>query len=257
MPTLNWRLDDRFVLVTGGTQGIGAATVEAMVERGAQVMVVARSTDDLAAMVAQYRVQGTVIETVAADVADADARSRIVEAIRTRWGRLDVLVNNAGTNLRKPTLDYTLADLRSLLAVNLESAWALSMALHPLLKASGCGSVVNMSSVAAHQAVRTSTAAYAISKAGMDGMTRFLASEWGPDNIRVNSIAPWYIRTPLAEAVLADPVKRDRIVSRTPLGRVGEPEEVAAVVCFLAMSGAAYITGVDVPVDGGFLVLGT
>jgi Tropinone reductase 1 len=111
---------------------------------------------------------------------------------------------------------------------------------------------VNVSSIASRTIVRTSTAAYAMTKAALDAMTDFLAVEWGPDGIRVNAVHPWYIRTPLAEAVLADESRRRRILEATPLGRIGEPEDVARVIAFLAMPASAHVSGAHVPVDGAF-----
>jgi len=250
-----WSLTGRRALITGATKGIGLAVAEELVALGAAVFVVARSAPDVAALVDRLRAAGHDAAGCAADLAEESGRAILLGALRAHWDGLDVLVNNVGTNLRKSSLDYTLADLRSLMAVNLESAWALSQALHPWLSDGG-GSIVNVSSISSISIVATSTAAYAMTKGAMDQMTRFFAVEWAPDGIRVNSVHPWYIRTPLAEQVLKDPVKRARIEAATPMGRVGEPEEVARAVAFLAMDAAAYITGTHLIIDGGFSRLG-
>lgn len=242
-----WRLDGRRILVTGGSKGIGAATVAELVGRGADVLAVARGADGLGDLAAR-----TGCRTVAADVLDTDA---IVSAVRTQLGGLDGLVNNAGVNRRKPLADTTDADLEALLDTNLRGAFRLCRALHPELAASR-GAVVNVSSVASDRAVRTSTATYALTKGGLDALTRFLAATWGADGIRVNAVSPWYVATPLAAPVLADPVAAGRILDRTPLGRVGDPEDVARAIAFLLMPASAWITGVDLAVDGGFSVLG-
>jgi Tropinone reductase 1 len=175
------------------------------------------------------------------------ARAR-VDAL---WGELHLLVNNVGTNVRAPTLEYTLENLRQVMAANVESAFGLCQAMHPLLRAAR-GAIVNVSSIASRTVIRMSTAAYSMSKAAVDAMTDYLAVEWGPDGIRVNAVHPWYIRTPLVAAVLEDEARRARILDATPLGRIGEPEDVARVVAFLAMPAARHVSGAHVPVDGAF-----
>jgi Tropinone reductase 1 len=137
------------------------------------------------------------------------------------------------------------------MATNVESAFGLCQLMRPLL-ASSRGAVVNVSSIASRTVIRTSTAAYSMTKGAVDSMTDFLAVEWGPDGIRVNAVHPWYIRTELAAPVLADEAKRRRIIDSTPLGRIGEPEDVARVIAFLAMPAAAHVSGAHVPVDGAF-----
>ena len=150
-----------------------------------------------------------------------------------------------------------LEDLRKIFAINIESAFELSRLFYEFLSVEEGGAIVNVSSVAGQQAVLTSTAAYAMTKAAMDQMTRFLAAEWGDKSIRINAVLPWYIETPLAIEVLKDASKKEHILSRTPMNRIGQPEEVARAVCFLAMPASSYITGACLPVDGGFLSLGT
>lgn len=249
-----WRLDGQVALVTGGTQGIGRGVVDALAERGAEVWLAARTAADVDAVVAEVAATGAVVHGLVADLAMPEGRAAVVDAMTTR-GRLDVLVNNVGRNLRKPTLDWTLDDLHAVFGTNVDSAWGLTVALHDLL-ADGGGSVVVVTSVAGHRAVRTSTAGYAATKGALDSLVRFLAAEWGPHGIRVNAVAPWYVRTPLAEQVLKDPAKTAAILERTPLGRVGEPEDIGRAVAFLAMPASSWVTGAIVPVDGGFETLG-
>lgn len=252
---VTWHLDDHHVLITGATQGIGRAIADECARLGAVITIVARSEDDVANRVAAYQEAGHTAHGVAADVATPEGRERVLDAVRAR-GRLDVLVNNVGTNIRKDTLDFTLDDFRTLMAVNVESAYELTRGVYDLLADSPNPSVVNVSSIASQIIVGTSTAVYAMTKGAMDQMTRFLAVEWGPVGIRVNSVHPWYIRTPLAEQVLKDDAKRHKIESATPMGRVGEPEEVARAVAFLAMPAASYISGAHLSVDGAFEQLG-
>jgi Tropinone reductase 1 len=234
---MTWTLAGTHALVTGGTRGIGRAIADELTALGASVMTVARSGADVAADI-----------TVPAD------RARIVAAARER-GPLHVLVHNAGTNVRGPLVGYDDATIERLLALNLTSALLLSRDLHPLLRDANGASVIHIGSVAGQFALPTGVA-YAAAKAGLAQAARTLALEWAKDNIRVNTVAPWYTRTPLVEPVLAQADKLAAIVARTPLGRIAEPREVATVVAFLAMPEASYVTGQCISVDGGMSIQG-
>lgn len=240
----------RLAIVTGASEGLGRAITLHLCRRGYAVLAVARRPEPLAALAAEA--EGVV--PISADVASPEGRDRVIEALTAAGSRLDVLVNNAGGNLRKPTTELSLEELRGLMALNVESAWDLSRRALPWLQRAEDGNIVNLSSVSAARVVRTSTAHYALSKGAIDSFTRFAAVEWAP--VRVNAVAPWYVRTPLAEPVLSDPARRGPILARTPLGRIGEPEDVAEAVGFLCSPAARWITGVVLPVDGGFSALG-
>ncbi|MDZ7738650.1 MAG: SDR family oxidoreductase [Bacteroidales bacterium] len=175
--------------------------------------------------------------------------------MKSTIGSLDILVNNVGTNIRKKTAEYSDEELDHLLRTNMISAFSLSRDLYPLLRASGSASIVNISSVAGMTHVRTGSI-YGMTKAAMNQLTRNLAGEWAADGIRVNAVAPWYINTALAKQVLKDDDYRNDVLSRTPMGRVGEIEEVASLVAYLCMPAASYITGQVIAVDGGFTIKG-
>ncbi|HET9993621.1 MAG TPA: SDR family oxidoreductase [Kofleriaceae bacterium] len=231
---MTWNLEGKRALVTGGTKGIGKAICEELAALGAHVISVARSGADI----------------------DADLvteRAKIVAAVGDQ--PLHVLVHNAGTNVRKPLVEYDDATWHRILDLDLTGAILLSRDLHPVLRAAGGASVIHIGSVAGHLALPTGVA-YAAAKAGLAQAARTLALEWARDQIRVNTVSPWYTRTPLAAPVLADPAKLAAIVARTPLGRVAEPREVATAVAFLAMPVASYITGQDLLVDGGMSIQG-
>ena len=168
---------------------------------------------------------------------------------------LHILVNNAGNNISRPATDYSDAEWRGIFETNVFSAFELSRYLHPLLTRHAASSIVNVGSVSGLTHVRTG-APYGMSKAAMHQMTKNLAVEWAEDGIRVNAVAPWYIRTRRTSGTLADPDYLDEVLLRTPLARIGEAEDVAAAVAFLCLPAAGYVTGECIAVDGGFLRYG-
>ena len=252
-----WRLDGQLALVTGGSAGIGRAIARELLGFGADVLVVARDAtalerarEELAEEFPQREVHAFV-----ADVADDEQRREVLDWIEDQGDGLNILVNNAGGNRRRAAVDYTEDEWRQVFEVNLFSAFELSRYAHPLLTKHAASSIVNVGSVSGLTHVRTGSP-YGASKAALHQLTRNLACEWAEDGIRVNSVAPWYIRTRRTSQALSDPDYLDEVLERTPMGRVGEPEEVAAAVAFLCLPAASYITGECIAVDGGFLRYG-
>jgi len=245
-----WRLDGARAVVTGGTRGIGQAIVDQLFDRGAgEVWLVARTEAEVAREVERRRVLGQDAHGVAADVATASGRHLV--ALAMGEGAVDVLVNNAGTNVRKPTLAYTDAEVDQLLRVNLGAAFETCRGLHAALCRSPRPSVVNVTSVAGLTSTGTGVV-YAMAKAALLQLTSYLAVEWASAGIRVNAVAPWYVRTPLVEPVLAQPGVLARVLQRTPMQRLGTPRDVATAAVFLCLPAAAWITGQCLVVDGGF-----
>ncbi|KAA5540154.1 SDR family oxidoreductase [Adhaeribacter rhizoryzae] len=250
-----WSLKNKKALVTGGTKGIGKAIAEEFLALGAEVLVVARKTEDLQQILAQWQSQNLPVSGFSGDMSKSEDRQALILSITENWGKLDILVNNVGTNIRKSTDNYLDTDYNLLLETNLKSAFHLCQLAYPLLKQQPLSRIINISSVAGLRHVRTG-AIYGMTKAALNHLSRYLAVEWAPDNILVNAIAPWYIQTPLAESVLKNPEYLQAVLNRTPLKRIGTPEEVAAAAAFLCMPAASYITGQCLAVDGGFSVQG-
>jgi Tropinone reductase 1 len=246
-----WQLRGRTALVTGGTRGIGRAIVSELRALGASVTLTARTPADVDAAVRAF---GEGVTGVAGDVTSAADRARIVAHVRER-GPLHVLVHNAGSNVRNKLIGYDDATIRSMIELNLTAPILLSRDLHPQLRAAGGASVIHIGSIAGIVALPTGIA-YAAAKAGLSHAARTLALEWAADGIRVNTVAPWYTRTPLVEPILSRPEVLAAILARTPMGRIAEPEEVATVVAFLAMPAASYVTGQCISVDGGMSIQG-
>lgn len=193
---------------------------------------------------------------VTVSICDLSVRERLIREVRDRFGsKLDILVNNVGTNIRKPTTEYSSEEYTFFMATNLESAYHLCQLTHLLLKASGSGSIIFVSSISGIVALHGGTV-YSMAKGAMNQLTKNLACEWAKDNIRTNSVAPGYILTSLTEGVLANKELEGAVKSRTPLRRVGEPAEVSSLVAFLCMPGSTYITGQTISVDGGLSVNG-
>lgn len=195
------------------------------------------------------------VEGVAGDVADRGFRSKLVKEIENKFGKLDILVNNVGTNVRKKFIEYTEEEYRKLFETNLFSLTEMSRLCHPLLKKSGKGSVINIASVAGTIDIQSGPP-YGMTKAAIIQLTKHLAVEWALDGIRVNAVSPWYIDTPLTQPVLSNPERLKLVIESTPMARVGQPEEIASLVAYLAMDKASYVTGQNINVDGGMMAKG-
>ena len=252
-----WRLDGQLALVTGASAGIGRAIARELLGFGADLLLVARD----AALLETTRLEledefpERSVSAMPADVADDEQRREILDWVEDHGDGLNILVNNAGSNTSKPAVDYTEDEWRNIFEVNVFSAFELSRYAHPLLTKHAASSIVNVGSVSGLTHVRTG-AAYGMSKAALHQLTRNLAVEWAEDGVRVNAVAPWYIRTRRTSHKLADPDYLDDVLQRTPMGRIGEPEEVASAVAFLCLPAASYVTGECIAVDGGFLRYG-
>jgi len=257
MPTSRWQLNGQLALITGASAGIGRAIAHELLGLGARVRIVARGADlleDAREELLDAFPDGDVC-ALACDLADDEQRRQVLDWVEDEGDGLHILINNAGGNLTRAVQDYTEDEWREIFEINLFSAFELSRYAYPLLTRHPASSIVNLGSVSGLTHVR-SGAPYGMSKAALHQMTRNLAAEWADDGVRVNAVAPWYIRTRRTSGKLSDPDYLDEVLERTPMGRIGEPEEVAAAVAFLCLPAASYITGQCLAVDGGFVHYG-
>lgn len=247
------RHDGKIALVTGAARGIGFSIAERLAEEGSHV-VMADRIDAVQGAASELRGRGLTVEAREVDIGRSDAPMALVDEILAQHGRLDILVNNAGVapkhDGRKALVEETsLEEWADVLAINLTSVFLLCRSVVPAMRKTGWGRIINMSSVAARAKSDISGSAYCASKAGVIGFSRVLAAEVGGAGICVNSIAPGRIMTPLA-AVAGEEVN-NRYISLIPVGRLGQPDDIAAVASFLASDDAAFVTGAVIDVNGG------
>jgi len=245
-----WNLEGKTALITGGTKGIGRATVLAFAQLGAKVIFTARDGEAVTAFQQELGEQGFIASGMQADVTSEDDQDQLTDFVFQRSGSLDILVNNAGMNIRKEAILFEPEEYQQIIDTNLLAPFELTRKFFALLKRSGKASVINVASVAASQDIK-SGAPYAMAKAGLLQQTRSLASEWADKNIRVNAVSPWYTETPLVKPIMDQKERYDKIIERTPLKRFAQPEEMANTIAFLAMDQSSYITGQNLVVDGG------
>ena len=253
----SFRLDDRVALVTGGGRGLGLAMAQALASAGADVAIAARTQLELEIAADLIGQMGREVLVVPADVSDVESARAMVRKAADHFGKLDILVNAAAINYRKPADDFTEEDWEKLIGINLKGAFFASQeALRVMRRQTDRphkAKIINVGSIA-YEIVVPNIALYSISKGGLRQMTRSLAVDFAKDNICVNSIAPGRFWTKMTDAVFSNPDLYDSAVSVIPMGRPGVPSELAGATVFLASDASDYITGETITVDGGWTV---
>ncbi|WP_019121357.1 SDR family NAD(P)-dependent oxidoreductase [Brevibacillus massiliensis] len=245
-------LSGKTALVTGGGRGLGRGIALALAEAGADVAVVSRTGGELAEVCQRIAEFSRKPFCQALDLRDSEALRQFVDRLVREQGKLDILVNAAGVNVRKPFLEISGDDWEYVMDVNLRSVLAASQIVIPYMQRVQQGRIINIASLTSEIGLRD-MAAYGASKGGVSQLTKAMAVEFARDGIRVNAIGPGYFKTRLTEPVFRDEQRRDWILSRIPLGRTGEDRDLAGAAIFLASAASDYITGQTIYVDGGWL----
>jgi NAD(P)-dependent dehydrogenase (short-subunit alcohol dehydrogenase family) len=245
------KLSGKTALITGASKGLGRAMALALGEAGARLALVSRDVKQLEETATAVRETGAVADIFRADITDEDQVLQLEKAVIATTGRIHILVNNAGVNIRKPVTDFTLAEWNTVLDTNLTSVFLMCRSFVPHMKGGGYGRIINMTSIMSHVSLPERTA-YSSSKAGLLGFTRALALELAPEGITVVGISPGPFATEMNTPLLKDPEKNAQFVSKIPLGRWGRVEEIGSLAAFLCSDDAGFVTGTDILIDGGW-----
>ena len=246
-------LEGKIALITGGGSGIGYEIAQCMALAGATVIITGRREFALKEATEKLgeAVRRPQVHYVVNDVTELDKLEDLVTEIETHYGAIDVLVNNAGINMKKPALEVTDQDFNTIIHTNLNSVFALTRAVAKGMVARKSGSIIMISSMAAYYGIDR-VVAYAASKSGVEGMVKVLASEFSKFNVRINAIAPGFIETSMMKTAMgSDPDRMNRALNRTPMAKFGKPADIGWAAVFMASDAAGYVTGTSLPVDGG------
>jgi NAD(P)-dependent dehydrogenase (short-subunit alcohol dehydrogenase family) len=245
------KLSGRIAVITGASKGLGKSMALALGSAGAGLALVSRNKDQLNAVAEETKALGATAEIFVADVTDEAQVKRLEAAVIERFSHVDILINNAGINIRKSVTEFTLADWRAVLDTNLTGAFLMCRAFVPHMKGEGYGRVINLTSIMSHVALG-GRSAYCASKAGLLGFTRALALELAPEKITVNGISPGPFATEMNTPIIQNPETNAQFISKIPIGRWGKVEEVGQLAAYLCSEEAGFITGTDILIDGGW-----
>ncbi|HYP04817.1 MAG TPA: SDR family NAD(P)-dependent oxidoreductase [Bryobacteraceae bacterium] len=245
------KLQDRVALVTGASKGLGKAMALALAEAGARVALVSRDLEKLESVASEVRSAGGVAEVFRADVADESSVAALEKEVAGRLGRVQILINNAGVNVRKSITDFTLDEWNFVLGTNLTAVFLMCRSFVPHMKGSGYGRILNMTSIMSHISL-PGRAAYSSSKAGLLGLTKALALELAPEGVTVNGISPGPFATEMNTVLMQNPEVNQQFLSKIPVGRWGKVEDIGKLAVYLCADEASFITGTDILIDGGW-----
>jgi NAD(P)-dependent dehydrogenase (short-subunit alcohol dehydrogenase family) len=244
-------LSGRTAVISGASRGLGEAMAKALADAGAAVALVARDVQRLAAVRDAIAERGGTAAVFTGDVTREEDVAAVAHAVGERFGHPQILINNAGSNLRKQLVDYSLAEFRGVVDASLTSTFLMSRAFVPGMKGTGYGRVLNLTSIMSHISLPERTA-YSSAKAALLGFTRALALELATEGITVNGISPGPIATEINAIIVNDPELSAKFLANVPVGRWGKVEEIGALACYLCSDHAGYITGTDILIDGGW-----
>ena len=244
-------LKGRVALVTGASRGLGRATALELASAGANLALVSRDRAKLAETLALVRAAGVEAETYICDVRDEAQVKQVAADVKARFGAVHILVNNAGTAIRKNIIDFSFEEWRSLTDTNITGVFLMCKYFVPLMRGQGYGRIINLTSIMAHVS-SAGRGVYSATKHAVLGLTRALALELVDDKINVVAISPGFIATDLTAPLRADPANNDALMAQTPMHRWGQPEEIAAMALYICSDAAAFMTGNDILVDGGW-----
>lgn len=247
------RLQGKVAAALGGSGGIGGAIADGFAREGAQIAIIGRTPEKVETSVAKLRSAGCEAQAFVCDLRNPESCATVIGDVAAHYGRLDILLNSQGVTVIKPAVEHSVNDYDDILTTNLKSVFFTCLAAYHHMRQGG-GSIINIGSLASH-AGWPLAAAYAASKHGVIALTKTFASEWANDGVRVNSISPGFYLTDLNRARMSE-ARKQSVIAHTPMGRFGEVNELVGTAMFLASDDSAFVTGIDIAVDGGYLAKG-